>query len=269
MIINRTSLQVAPQAVVFDWAGTTVDYGSLAPVDVFLEIFKQKGIVLTAKEVRGPMGKRKIDHVRALTQLPRVDAAWRQLYGKSPDTHDVDALYALFEPSLLKILPDYATPISGVVETVDALRERGLKIGSTTGYTDTMMAVLAPIAAQKGYAPDTYVTADHLPAGRPEPWMLYENGKRLGVNPAAIIKVGDTIADIQEGVNAGAYSVGVVVGSSQAGLRQEEADALDKTESERIYSQAEQAFSDAGAHAVIRTMPELLRLYDTLAADFS
>ena len=44
------------EAVIFDWAGTTVDYGCFAPVQAFVEVFKHFGIEPTMQEVREPMG---------------------------------------------------------------------------------------------------------------------------------------------------------------------------------------------------------------------
>jgi phosphonoacetaldehyde hydrolase len=253
------------QAVIFDWAGTTVDYGCFAPLDVFLEVFAKRHINLTLEEARGPMGMLKIDHIRALTQIPRVAALWKEIYGKQPDENDVNALYAQFEPALLGILTAYATPIDGVLDAVAELRTRGLKIGSTTGYTQSMMDVVVPEAAKLGYSPDSVVTPDGLPAGRPAPWMCYRNAINLGVYPmSAIVKVGDTLSDIREGVNAGAWSVGVVEGSSELALKKSDADLLPPDEFEARCSAVEKRYLDAGAHFTIRTMRELPALIDFL-----
>jgi phosphonoacetaldehyde hydrolase len=253
------------QAVVFDWAGTAVDYGCFAPLDVFLEVFASRGIDLTLEEARGPMGMLKIDHIRALTRLPRVAAAWKSRFGNVPGEEDVNALYAVFEPLLLKILAAYTTPIKGVLETVAEIRARGLKIGSTTGYTDSMMEIVVAEAAKKGYAPDSVATPDGLPAGRPAPFMVWENLKHLGIYPASsVIKVGDTLSDIREGVNAGCYSVGIVVGSSEMGLKETEAEALPPSEFEAQCAAVEQRFLSAGANCTIRTMRELPGLIDLL-----
>jgi phosphonoacetaldehyde hydrolase len=253
------------QAVVLDWAGTTVDYGCFAPLDVFLEVFAHRGIDLTLDEARGPMGMLKIDHIRTLTQISRVASEWQSAFGKRPDEDDVNALYAEFEPSLLKILAEYTTPIDGVLDAVEALRARGLKIGSTTGYTDSMMEIVAAESAKKGYSPDSFVTPDGLPAGRPAPYMVWENLKRLGVYPAsAVVKVGDTLSDIREGVNAGCVSVGVVVGSSEMGLKESDAAALSPGDFESRCADVSRRFIAAGAHYTIRTMGELPALIDFL-----
>lgn len=247
------------EAVVFDWAGTTVDYGCFAPVEVFLEVYRNKGVEITLEEARGPMGMLKIDHIRALSKLPRIAEAWKEKHGTYPTEADVIDMYNEFEPSLLKILSNYATPNPFVLDAVSDLRRMGLKIGSTTGYTESMMNIVVPCAAAQGYAPDTYVTPDGLPGGRPYPWMMYENAKRLGVYPMShIVKVGDTKSDVKEGVNAGAWSIGVVLGSNEMGLHKEEADALSPAELEKKIAEVTKIFYDNGAHYVIKDMSELI-----------
>lgn len=246
------------EGVIFDWAGTTVDYGCFAPVEVFLEVFKNKGVAITLEEARGPMGMLKIDHIRALTQVPRIKEEWIKVHGTAPTEDDVVAMYEEFEPSLLKILPNYASPIDGVLETVAKLREMGLKIGSTTGYTNTMMDIVVPEAKKLGYAPDCYFTPDGLPAGRPLPWMCYRNAMELGIYPMShIVKVGDTKSDVKEGVNAGCWSIGVVIGSNEMGLHEEETLSLTSAQLEEMIQTVTNRFYDNGAHYVIRTMREL------------
>ena len=140
------------KAVIFDWAGTTVDFGCMAPVQAFVEVFKQYGIEPTMEEVRGPMGMLKIDHIRTMLRMDRIRTCWVQKYGKEPGEEEVQALYQIFEEKLLSILHLYADPKPGVVETVNRLRRNGYRIGSTTGYTDKMMEIVAPAAKEKGYA---------------------------------------------------------------------------------------------------------------------
>ncbi len=120
-------------------------------------------------------------------------------------------------------LKEYTDPLpGGVVETVGALRKQGLKIGSTTGYTQSMMDIVVPYARNKGYQPDYYITPDGTSSfGRPYPYMIYRNMEELKLTaPWKVVKVGDTTSDIKEGVNAGAWSVGgVIIGSSEMGVK--------------------------------------------------
>ena len=251
--------------VIFDWAGTTVDYGCFAPLHAFISIFEKRGIHLTPDEARGPMGLPKLDHVRTLTQLPRISAAWQETFGRLPQEEDVLSLYADFEPTLFQGLADFTDPIPGVTETVAALRERGIRIGSTTGYTRAMMEVVAPAAAAKGYAPDCLFTPNEVAGGRPAPWMIYRCCEALNVWPlSAVVKVGDTLSDIAEGLNASVTTVGVILGSNELGLTRAEVDALPAGELRNRMDTVRNRYLAAGAHHVIDTLSDLPALLTTL-----
>ncbi len=168
------------KAVIFDWAGTTVDYGCFAPVQAFSEAVKE-------------------------------------------------------------------------------LRLKGIKIGSTTGYTDKMMTIVTKCAEENGYRPDVWFSPDSVELkGRPYPYMVFKNMQELEVTSVAnVVKVGDTISDIKEGKNAGVLSIGVIEGSSELGLSEEEYEALSQEEKDSLCKKVRTSFLEAGADAVILNMSEL------------
>ena len=172
------------------------------------------------------------------------------------------ALYALFEGKLLSILPRFAEPKPHVLDTVAELRAAGVRIGATTGYTDKMMAIVAPAARERGYAPDFSITPDATHGkGRPWPYMVFRNLEALGVSSVqAAAKVGDTASDMREGKAAGVFTIGVIEGSSELGLAQEEYEALSPAERDRARDRVEARFRAAGADAVVRTLAELPQL---------
>ena len=243
--------------VIFDWAGTTVDYGCFAPVQVFLEIFKEREIDVTLEEARGPMGMLKIDHIKAMLSLDRVTALWNE--------NDIEELYKNFENKLFKILADYTEPVPHCIETVNILRERGLKIGSTTGYTQEMMDIVTAGAKSQGYSPDYYTTPNAVPAGRPAPYMIYQNMLTLGEEDTdCVIKIGDTISDIKEGRNAKVWTVGILKGSSELGLSLEEVNSLSEKElKEKMEKTAEKMLS-AGAHFIIEDISKVPYIIDII-----
>lgn len=255
------------EAVIFDWAGTTVDYGCFAPVRAFQEAFKEFGIEPTMAETRKPMGMLKHDHIETMLHMDRIARAWEDAHGAAPTDADTDAVYAHFEPKLLSILDQFADPKPGVVDAVAALRAMGLKIGSTTGYTDKMMDIVVPQAAANGYAPDFWISPDGTNGfGRPYPYMVFRNLEHLGVTDVRrAVKVGDTLSDIREGKNAGVFTIGVTEGSSQMALSQSEFEALSDADKATARSAARDAFVAAGADAVIDTMAELPTLLTQLA----
>ena len=255
------------EAVIFDWAGTTVDFGCFAPVQAFIETFKAAGVEPTMEETRAPMGMLKIDHIRAMLAGERIKAEWERVHGHAPDEGDVQALYIPYEERLLSILDGFAAPKPHVLRAISELRSAGVKIGSTTGYNDKMMAIVEPCAAEQGYRPDFSVTPDAVGGrGRPYPYMIFRNMEALGCSDVRrVAKVGDTVSDVREGLAAGVISIGVTEGSSEMGLSQAEYEALSAAEKDASCERVAATFRAAGADAVIRNMSELPVLLAQLA----
>jgi phosphonate transport system ATP-binding protein len=94
--------------VVFDWAGTTVDYGSLAPADMFDRVFRTAGITLTREEINRPMGMEKKDHIRELLSSESGDRQFRQVNGRAimqnPKLLLCDEPIASLDPSSAKTI---------------------------------------------------------------------------------------------------------------------------------------------------------------------
>lgn len=250
------------KCVIFDWAGTTVDFGCFAPVNVFIQIFKDAGIDVTNEEARLPMGMLKIDHIREMLKMERIRNEWKFKYKRDFTEEDVNNLYKEFEPALLKSLKDYTDIKPNVLETINTLRERGIKIGSTTGYTDKMMEIVVKEAEKKGYSPDFYITPDSTNSlGRPYPYMIFRNMEELKIlSPKEIIKVGDTNSDILEGKNAGVTTVGITVGSSNMGLSKEEYDSLSDSKKREARERVREGFLNIGADHVIDDIREICNL---------
>jgi phosphonoacetaldehyde hydrolase len=253
------------RAVIFDLAGTTVDHGCMAPVGVFVGLFRARGVEVTLAEARGPMGMHKRDHIAAVAALPRVRAAWTAAHGRPPSSADIDAMYAAAGPLQVACIPDHSAPIAGAPELAVRLRAVGIKVGNTTGYNAEMLAALLPGAARRGWAPDAAVCVDDVPAGRPAPFLAWEAAKRLGVYPAsAIVHVGDTLVDVQAGLNAGMWSVGVAATGNLVGLPADALAALPAEEREARVEAAREALLEAGAHIVIDSVADLDQVLSNL-----
>ncbi|WP_417674728.1 phosphonoacetaldehyde hydrolase [Pseudodonghicola sp.] len=254
------------KAAVFDWAGTIVDFGSFAPMGVFVKAFAQFGIEATIEQARGPMGSAKWDHIRAMMDMPEIAAQWAAKYGAAPTDADVDKVYEIFVPMNEKVAADYADLVPGAKQAVDELRAMGLKIGSTTGYTRSIMENVLPVAAAQGYVPDNLVCSDDLPEGRPGPLGMYKCMVDLvAYPPSAIVKVDDTAPGIGEGVAAGCLTVGVAMSGNAVGKTPEELAALSAEEVEALRAHATEILKAAGADYVIDTvadLPALLRQLD-------
>ena len=254
-------------AVLFDWAGTVIDYGSRAPAGVFVEVFKRHGVALTLAEARGPMGLEKRAHLTTLADLASVQQRWRAANGCAISERDIDRMYEEFLPLQTECLPRYAELVPGTVDVVERCRQRGIKIGSSTGYARVLMDVLAPEAARRGFVPDAIVTADEVPEGRPAPWMCLENAKRLGV-PAmqTIVVVDDTVPGIEAGRNAGMWAVAVAASGNEIGLSFEEFEWLAPADRQRRLDVACERLCVGGAHYAIDTVADLLPVIDDINA---
>ena len=265
--VYHRSYRGALKAVILDWAGTAVDYGCCAPMVAFIEVFRQHGVPITIEEARGPMGVHKRTHVLQLTQLESVSQRWQEAHGRQADEADVESMFQDFVPALLDILADYTDPIPGVLEAVAAFRERGLKIGSTTGYTREMMDVVVPEAKKQGYEPDSVVCSTDVPAGRPEPWMALKSAMEMGVYPMdAIVKVGDTVPDIEEGLNAGMWTIGLAQTGNEVGLNEQEIAALEPQVLQEKLDRAYRRLYQAGAHYVVDGMWDVPAVLDEISA---
>jgi phosphonoacetaldehyde hydrolase len=216
------------KAVIFDWAGTIIDYGCIAPTQVFIEVFSEKDIIITMEEARIPMGLAKKDHVRELFRLGTVQKQWYCTYGRVPAEIDVELMYSELEPKLTAIVKNYTEPIPGAIELIEALKRQGVKVGSTTGYVTEMMENILPLSFAKGLIPDSIVTSSEVPSARPYPWMIYRNCEKMNVYPLSqMVKIGDTIADIQEGINAGMWTIGLTKSGNELGLTLAETEKAD------------------------------------------
>jgi phosphonoacetaldehyde hydrolase len=247
-----------PALVVFDWAGTLVDFGCCAPLVAFLEAFAACGLPIDEATARKPMGASKRDHVREILAEPAIAERVRIELGVEPNEALVERLYAAFQQRLLEVLPRYAAPIPGAVEAVAALRAAGWMLGSTTGYTRAMMQRLLPSATAAGLALDATICSDEVPQGRPAPWACFRLAERFGVYPLSrAVKVGDTPADMAEGRNAGMRCVGISASGNEVGLSADQLSRLSPLVRGQLITRAEERLRAAGAEVVLPSVAEL------------
>jgi phosphonoacetaldehyde hydrolase len=267
---DKNSNSESLKAVIFDWAGTTVDYGCFAPTGVFKEVFRQKGIEITDLEARGPMGMYKRDHIKVISKYPRVKEEWISKHGQECAEDDIEEMFRNFIPLQMSVIDQHSLIVPELPEALKVVRAMGLKIGSTTGYTAEMMKILTESAAKQGYIPDEMVCASDVSAGRPAPWMALRNAELLGIYPMqTIVKIGDTVADIEEGVNAGMWSVGVINSSNEMGLSLSDISLMVPAELESRQKQIREKFKNAGADFVIESLAEIEGLFAIINSEIA
>lgn len=242
-------------AVIFDWAGTLVDFGCFAPTVSIVETFALRGVQLTMAEARGPMGLEKREHLRRLLADGRIGGQWKIATGADPRPEDADSLYKDLEPRLVEAVKRHSRLVPGVRELSEGLRSRGIRIGSTTGYLRPLMDILTAEASRQGFTADAVVCPSDVSAGRPYPWMCFLNAALLDAYPPRrVVKIGDTPADIREGMNAGMWSVGVTLSGNEVGLSEAEVGQLTADERSARAMEAERRLRAAGAHYVVESV---------------
>jgi phosphonoacetaldehyde hydrolase len=263
----QRSYRGALRAVLLDWAGTTMDYGCCAPAVVFVQVYERKGVPISMDEARAPMGAHKQVHIRKISQQDAVRARWVQAHGRAPNEDDVQAMFRDFVPLQMNVLADYADLIPGTLDAVQEFRARGLKIGSTTGYTREMMDLLQSEAAKRGYIPDSTVCAADVPEGRPAPYMCLQNMLNLQVYPPeAVVKVDDTLPGIEEGLNAGMWTIGLAKTGNEIGLNAQEIGQLPPDELNAKLQRAYTRMAQCGAHYVVDGIWDVPAVLDDINA---
>lgn len=256
----KTQTASAVEAVIFDWAGTIVDFGSFAPTTIFVEAFKTEyDFSISLAEARVPMGLGKWDHIQAVGKLEGVAERWLTRFGKPMNDADIDQIYNRFIPLQKAKVVDHSQPILNAVNIVNDLKRQGIKIGSCTGYPRAVMDILIPAVAKHGYQPDCIVATDDLThGGRPAPHMVLKNVIELGVsNVANCIKVDDSTPGIFEGHNAGMWTVALLLSGNEAGLTAEQYQQADEQTLSEARQKATLVMKKSNPHYMIDTINDL------------
>ena len=253
------------QCVILDWAGTVVDFGSFAPTRIFVEAFGSIGIDISLDEARGPMGLPKIDHIRTLCSQPEIRQRFEKKFSRLPNENDIETIYQRFMPLQIAKVSEYSQLIPGSLKTIKILREKNLKIGSTSGYPRVVMDRLIPSAAAEGYSPDCIISSDEVKKGRPGPSQALANVVALGIDHVrACVKVDDTIPGILEGKTAAMWTVGLRFSGNFLGLTYEEFQKLSSNQLEKERQRIDELFSPSEPDFLIDTIEDLPSIIDQI-----
>jgi len=242
--MKKTSL------IVFDWAGTLIDHGSRAPIKTFVELFKIRGINISESVAKGPMGLGKRDHITKILSNPSVSEAWENFYGEKPTEKDVDAIYGDYETIQIETIKKHSDVIHGAVDVISYFRRQGIKVFGTTGYPRRVAEKVWQLAADQGLELDGNVCNCDVRIGRPSPFMLFRAMELANVYPSEnVLKVGDTIPDVLEARNAGAYALSVMTtGSEWSG--------------EECRSRLKEQFISGGAFDIVDSVKDLPKWFE-------
>ncbi len=189
---------------IFDMAHTTVNDRDEV-YRVLREATERQGAEYTDEQFRAHMGTEKKWAIRQLLDLgglevtdELVEDAWRWFRAELRRTYTENP----------------PVPLDGVEEMLVTLRESGVQIGLTTGFSREIVdLILESMGWTVGETVDTVAAGDEVEAGRPEPFLIRRVMSDLGVtDPETVISVGDTSADVESARRAGVTSVGVLTG---------------------------------------------------------
>jgi phosphonoacetaldehyde hydrolase len=250
--------KLALQGVVFDWAGTIIDFGSLAPMGAFVQLFAKRGVTISIAQARVPMGLPKLAHIAQLGATPEIASQWQAVRGRAFSAADADALLIEFEPMSASAAIAHGDFIPGFLDTYEWLRANGIGVATTTGYTRKIMMPLIAMAEQAGFKPALVICCDDVEKSRPDPMGMQRCMQALGLSAAAsVVKVDDTAPGLQEGINAGCWTVGVAASGNALGWSWDEWVAASEDERFEATCEAGQKLYDAGAHEVIDSVANL------------
>ncbi len=257
MVLSKAKIRL----VVFDWAGTTIDFGSCAPATAFSKVFAAQGVEVSDVESRRPMGLNKREHLVAMLSNEAIARRWKDSKGTSWTDADVSMMYRQFVPFQLEAIEQCCLLVPKLPKVIDTLRASEIKVGGTTGYFKEAAELVAQAASKQGFVPDANVCADDVPGGRPAPWMIYKVMQMLDIYPPrSVVKIGDTVADIEAGRNAGCWTIGICDSSSITGLSFDDYCQLDADQKAKRLAASASSFRDAGSHFTIGTIEELPRV---------
>jgi len=253
------------KGVIYDWAGTLCDRGSLSPVLSFIDAFQRVHINITMKEARTFMGLNKKEHIIKILELPSV-----KIQCKDNTIHNPDHIY--YNYKIIQKDTLVTTAIDGAIFATNIVRRLGLKNGVTTGYTKDLSDIVLNSITKQNVIIDNVVASDEVKYGRPHPYMIFKCLENMNImRPSSIVKIGDTISDMEEGINAGCWTIGVSKWSNETNYESYQ-DIEDATENE-IVKRSEHAKSvlyDAGADFVIDDLTKIntiLTKIDNLMCD--
>ena len=200
--------------LISDMAGTTIQEKGIVYNSLFntIKLIKSN---LTKNDIAKFTGHNKIDVIKHFVNAQKMDSpnvVIRNLNSEFNYFLKKEYMNNLSVKLISPNLPDY----------FNMLRYNGVKIALNTGYNIDIQNLLVDKLNMINFI-DDYISSEEVTKGRPAPYMIHELMERNGVSDInEVVKVGDTVADIREGKNAGCDTVGVLSGSDSLSMLRKE-----------------------------------------------
>jgi len=213
--------------LVCDMAGTTVEEGGLVYQTLF-NVLQEAGVDLTFDEIDAWHGAHKLKVVEHFVNRHEFggvaeldDAKFRDRSDAIHDNFVEGIKRAYFDSDNIQLIRP------GLKEHFNDFRAKGVKIGLNTGYPVEIQDAIIKKLDMQDFV-DTWVSAQNW-GGRPKAHMIHACMRNVGIDDVReVAKAGDTVLDIQEGVQAGVgFNIGVLSGADGvATLRNQGADVV-------------------------------------------
>ncbi|CAN5451230.1 phosphonatase-like hydrolase [soil metagenome] len=194
----------------FDMAGTTVHDNDDVNI-CFQAALESTGLAITRDDINAVMGLKKPEAIRLVLEAKLAD--------HSTITEEyVNELHNVF---LQKMIDFYTNDprvkeIDGASDVFRTLKANGIKVAIDSGFSrDIIDTIIERLGWERDGLIDISVASDEVPQGRPAAFMIQKAMKAFGItDPKAVVKVGDTPADLNEGYNSNTlYNIGVLSGA--------------------------------------------------------
>lgn len=191
---------------VFDLAGTTINDDGGVVAEAFRMAFTKAGFDLSKDLVNKYMGFSKPEAIANILTHAHIDLSYVEQ----------DKIHNDFIANMIDYYDNYTgnLAIDGARKVFTSLHDRGIKVAVNTGFSRPIVdVILSKLGWSTNGLVDVSVTSDEVYRGRPEPYMIQKiMSTLLLTNPEEVAKIGDTPADLLEGVTAGC---GLVVGVTE------------------------------------------------------
>jgi phosphonatase-like hydrolase len=196
--------------IIFDMAGTTVNEDNVVYKTLRRSI-NEEGFDLTLEQVLAEgAGKEKLQAIKSILSV-------------SASLHDEELAQRVYRRFILQLAAAYDSigilPQPHAEELFRALKQQNVLVILNTGYdTVTAWSLITKLGWSKGAEFDGLITATDVSQGRPAPDMILVAMERWGIRDAdQVVKVGDSMIDIEEGKNAGCrLTIGITTGAHTA-----------------------------------------------------
>jgi phosphonatase-like hydrolase len=193
--------------VVFDMAGTTVNEDNVVYKTLQKAINKEGFSFSLDQVLTEGAGKEKLQAIKSVLSV----------YGNVVDEALSNKIFLNFK-LLLELAYDNMEilPQNNAIELFDALKQKGILVVLNTGYNaQTANSLINKLGWIKGTHYDGLVTASDVAQNRPQPDMILLAMEQFQIaDPKKVVKVGDSIIDIEEGQNAGCrLNIGITTGA--------------------------------------------------------